>query len=84
MDYNPIILEELLFIFLFLRRHIEGHFRVLHCTFFNFYFQSFCSIFCSNRALIDNNTCSIDKVLPCINITHIIGLSKAKAYNYTS
>ena len=24
------------------------------------------------RALIDNNTCSIDKVLPCINITLII------------
>ena len=40
--------------------------------FFNFYFQSFCSIFCSNKTLIDNNTGSIDKVLPCVNITLII------------
>ena len=36
----------------------------------------FCSIFSSNRALIDNNTCSIDKVLPCINITLIIIIKK--------
>ena len=26
--------------------------------------------FCSNMVLIDDNTCSVDKVLPCINITY--------------
>ena len=31
--------------------------------------SKFCSTFCSNRALIDNNTSIIDKVIPRINVT---------------